>query len=75
MSLDAKRDKKWIQGAIKKEGSLRDYIRRRYGDAGFTERGTIKISVLRRLAEDPEVSEKTRKRARLALTLREIRKK
>ena len=75
MSLNAKQDKKWIQGAIKKEGSLREYIRKKYGNKAFTEQGTIRVSVLRELANDPEVSEKTRKRARLALALREIRKK
>ena len=75
MSLNAKQDKKWIQKAIRKEGSLREYIRREYGDEGFNSDGTIRVNILKRLAYDANVSEKTRKRAMLALTLREIRKK
>jgi len=63
--------KKWIQKAIKKEGALRRTVRRRYGSKGFTSRGTIKVSVLRELAEEKGV---TGKRARLALTLRRLRK-
>jgi len=63
--------KKWIQKAIKKEGALRRTVRRRYGSEGFTSRGTIKVSVLRELAEEKGV---TGKRARLALTLRRLRK-
>lgn len=62
--------RRWIQKAVKREGALRRYVLRRFGSEGFTERGTIKVSVLRRLARDPNVSKKTRLRARLALTLR-----
>jgi len=63
--------KKWIQHAIKKKDALREYVRRHYGKAGFTERGTIKVEVLRELAERKG---KIGQRARLALTLRKLRK-
>jgi len=61
----------WIRQAIKKPGALKKYIERRYGKRGFTERGTIKLKVLRRLAKRKG---KIGKRARLALTLRKLRK-
>jgi len=66
-----RRRRKWIQKAIKKPGSLRAYVKREYGSKGFTKRGTIKVSVLRELAKKKG---KTGRRARLALTLRELRK-
>lgn len=62
----------WIQEAIKRPGALRAYVKRRYGKKGFTERGTIKVSVLRDLANEPGT---IGRRARLALTLRKLRKK
>jgi len=63
---------RWIQEAIKRPGALRQYVKRKYGKKGFTERGTIKVSVLRDLANEPG---KVGKRARLALTLRKLRGK
>lgn len=67
----------WIQRAVKPEnrGALRRYIRRRFGSDGFTDRDTIKIAVLRRLATDPHVSRTTRLRARFALTMAALREK
>jgi len=62
---------RWIQKAIKRKGALRAYVRRKYGNKGFTKRGTIKVSILRKLAHKPG---KIGKRARLALTLRNLRK-
>lgn len=62
----------WIQKAITKPGSLRAYVKRRYGRKGFTKKGTIKVSVLKDLANEPG---KVGKRARLALTLRKLRKR
>ncbi|MEM3896167.1 MAG: capsid protein VP2 [Archaeoglobaceae archaeon] len=71
----ARRKEKWIQKAIKDPGSLREYVMRKYGSEGFTEKGTIKVEILRKLAKSPHVSEKTKRRARLALTLRKLRKR
>ncbi|MCR6692289.1 MAG: hypothetical protein MRT15_07850 [archaeon YNP-LCB-003-016] len=67
-----KRKKKveyWIQKAIKNPGSLRRYVKKVYGSRGFTSRGTIKVSILKKLAKKPG---KVGKRARLALTLRRL---
>jgi len=61
----------WIKQAIKKPGALKAYIKRRYGKRGFTKKGTIKPKVLRKLAKRKG---KIGKRARLALTLRKLRK-
>jgi len=63
--------RRWIKEAIKKPGALRAYIKRRYGKRGFTERGTIKLKILRRLAKRKR---KLGQRARLALRLRKFRK-
>ncbi len=66
---------KWIQEAIEKPGSLREYIRRKYGKRAFTSKGTIKVTYLRKLLRSKTVDEKTKRRARLALTLRKLRKR
>jgi len=50
---------------------LRKYVRRHYGEKGFTERGIIKVEVLRKLAKRKG---KVGQRARLALTLRKLRR-
>lgn len=62
---------RWIQKAIKKRGALRTYIKRKYGKKGFTKKGTVKREILEKEAEK---SGKTGKRARLAMTLRKLRK-
>ena len=63
--------RKWIQDAITRPGRLRAYVRRMYGQAGFTQRGTIRVEVLRELARRKDGIGKA---ARLALRLREFRK-
>jgi len=64
--------KRWIQKAIEHPGALTEYVKRRFGRRGFTRKGTIKVSILRKLARDKKVSPTTRRRARLALTLRKL---
>lgn len=79
MSLDPKAHKRgkskyWIQEAVGgHEGALRDYVRNKYGSDGFTEGDTIKVSILHELIRDPDVTLTTKRRAQLALNLREIR--
>jgi hypothetical protein len=63
--------RKWIQKAIKKPGALRAYMKRKYGSKAFTSRGTIKREYLEKEAKQPGT---IGKRARLALTLRRLRK-
>ena len=60
-----KKDKKWIQGAIKKKGSLRKSL-------GIKKGKKIPVSKLKSAAKKKG---KTGKRARLALTLKKMRKK
>ena len=64
--------KKWIQEAVKtkNKGKLRSYVKRRYGDAGFTKRGSIKTSILHELIRDPKTSMTTKRRAQFALNVR-----
>ena len=63
--------RKWIQHAIKKEGALTRYVRQHYGEKGFTKDGKIKVEILRELSKKKG---KTGQRARLALTLRKLRR-
>jgi hypothetical protein len=60
----------WISEAIEKPGSYRASVKRRYGKAGFTPRGTIKKEILTR---DAKKSGRIGKQARLAKTLRKLR--
>ncbi|MEM2619104.1 MAG: hypothetical protein QXW77_03775 [Candidatus Hadarchaeales archaeon] len=64
------RRKYWIQEAIRKPGALRSYVLRKYGKRGFT--NGIRVSILRRLAKKKG---KVGRRARLALTLRRLRRR
>ncbi len=74
----------WIVEAVKKSGALRRYIRDTYGPAGFNKDGTIKMKLIEDLAsgtcpiclESKCVcpTEQTRRRARLARTLRSLNK-
>jgi hypothetical protein len=61
----------WISEAIEKPGSYRASVKRRYGKAGFTPRGTVKQEILTR---DAKKSGRIGKQARLAKTLKGLRK-
>ena len=61
---------RWIHGAIKRPGRLRRYVARVYGDKGFTQKGTIRVEVLREIAKRKDGLGRA---ARLALTLRRFR--
>ena len=58
----------WIKGAIKKKGALRATAKRQ---GGLKRDGDIKVSWLREKAKGKGV---TARRARLALTLRDMRR-
>lgn len=62
----------WIQEAIKRPGALRAYVKRVFGNKGFTSDGKIKVAVLHQLAKSPNIT--IRRRAMLALTLRRLKK-
>jgi hypothetical protein len=61
---------RWIQDAIRHPGRLRAYVQRVYGQEGFTQRGTIRVEVLREIAKRKDGLGRA---ARLALTLRRLR--
>jgi len=70
--------KKWIQEAIEDEGSLTDYVKRRWGSKAFTKKGTIKVAYLNKIIKDykkGKVSLKTFRRAVLAKTLSKLSRK
>lgn len=60
--------KKWIKGAIGKEGALKATAKRA---GALTPQGTIKVAWLRKKAKGKDT---TARRARLALTLRKMHK-
>lgn len=76
----SKNNRLWIQRAVEgNKGKLREDIQEDYGKEGFTKRGTIKVSTLKKASKHktPKLKKdsKMAKRARLALTLRGLRKK
>ncbi|MEM3828420.1 MAG: hypothetical protein QXP36_04280 [Conexivisphaerales archaeon] len=67
----------WIQEAIEEPGSLKAYVKRKYGKRGFTRspktgKPVIKRKVLVKLAKRKDT---IGRRARLALTLRRLRRR
>ena len=42
----AKKNKRWIQKAIKRPGRVKRYLKRKYGNKAFTKSGEIKQSYL-----------------------------
>jgi len=71
---------KWIQKGVKREGRVRDYLRRVYGAKAFTKRGTIKTEYLnkaiRRIKTKPTPNEASLLSAvYLAKRLKKIRRK
>jgi hypothetical protein len=62
----------WIQDAIRHPGRLRAYVQRVYGEEGFTQKGTIRVEVLRELARRKDGIGRA---AKLALRLKKIRDK
>ncbi len=76
--MGRKAKEKWIQKAIQEEGSLTDYVKRRWGKKALTKKGNIKTKYLNQIIRDykkGKVSLKTYRRAVLAKTLRKIAKK
>jgi hypothetical protein len=68
----SKNSRYWIQEAHFKKGTMRDYVRNKYGASGFNKDGTLKMSILEEIKHDPTVQDKTRKRATAAITLKRI---
>lgn len=56
----AKKVKRWIQKAIKKKGSLRNYFYKKYGSKAFDKEGKLKINIV--LAEYERLKKKYEKK-------------
>jgi hypothetical protein len=65
----------WIQQAIKRPGSLRKWLKKKYGRKAFNKDGTIKVTFLRKLLKNKKVSKRIKRKIRLALTLRKLSRK
>jgi len=71
------KSEQWIQEAVEHKGSLRGYVKRKYGKRGFTKsrktgRPVIKREILQKLSKKKG---SIGKKARLAITLRKLRKR
>jgi hypothetical protein len=64
----------WIQQAIKRPGSLKKWLRKKYGNKAFNKDGTIKVTFLRKLLKREDVNKRIKRKIRLALTLRKLSK-
>jgi hypothetical protein len=71
-SKPKRNSKYWIQKAHFKKGTMRAYVKNKYGASGFNKDGTLKMSILEEIKNDPTVQDKTRKRAIAAITLKRI---
>jgi len=70
----------WLQQAIKREGRVKNYLRRVYGSRAFNKDGTIKSEYIRkalkRIEKKPTPNEKSLKAAlNLALRLKRMARK
>lgn len=63
--------KKWAQKAVnpRNRGLLRAYVAHRYGHYGFTQRGTIKIPILKELVHEGNAIQPYNHRAQFALNI------
>lgn len=69
MAKARRKNKRWIQGAVKRPGALRNRAKRA---GAITKNGTISMTWLRQQAKR---NDRTGKQARLALTLRKLNRK
>jgi hypothetical protein len=72
-SRRSRKDKFWIQGAVKRPGRVKRYMMRRYGKRAFTKSGEIKTSYLRKAAKKTK-SRSLRSALLLAIRLKRIRR-
>jgi hypothetical protein len=68
-----RRDKFWIQRAIKRPGRVKAYMKRRYGKRAFTKSGEIKMSYLRRAVKETK-NRSLRSALLLAIRLKRMRR-
>jgi len=47
-----RKDRFWIQKAVKRPGRVKRYMKRKYGKKAFTKSGEIKMSYLRKAAKE-----------------------
>ncbi len=77
--------RKWIQEAIKKEGALKEWVKKNkkkiigaIKENPLTQDGKIKITALKKLKKTKlyeRLDKKTKSRINLAITLKKLRKK
>lgn len=76
-----RRSRRWIQEAIKRPGTLRRWMKQKYGSKAFTKEGTIKKEYLIKAREHVKRHYTGMQRKRmlgkinLALTLRKFRRR
>ena len=73
-----RKNEKWIQQTPIKKGALRNTVKHQYGKKGFTGKGTIRMTILHKMAKKrTKTGKQTRnaRRAQMALNFRKMRKK
>jgi len=61
MARRKKKNDRWIQKAIEREGRVRRYLRRKYGSKAFNKDGTIKMQYIDKAIADIKKKYKGRK--------------
>jgi len=73
MKRRSRKDRFWIQKAVKRPGRVKRYMKRKYGKKAFTKSGEIKMSYLRKAAKETK-NRSLRSALLLAIRLKRMRK-
>ena len=73
MKRRSRKDRFWIQKAVKRPGRVRTYMKRKYGKKAFTKSGEIKMSYLRKAAKETK-NRSLRSALLLAIRLKRMRR-
>lgn len=68
MARTKRNQQRWIQSAIRRPGRTRAYIRRLFGEKGFTKDGKIKMSALEKAIQKVKNSKMPKDRKRSLLS-------
>lgn len=75
MVMSMARNKRWIQHAVKREGRVRTYVKRLFGDKAFKKNGSIKYEYLVKAMHEAKKNKNTSlvRAINLAITLRRFK--
>jgi hypothetical protein len=73
MKRRSRKNRFWIQIAVKRPGRVKRYMKRRYGKKAFTKTGEIKMSYLRKAVKETK-NRSLRSALLLAIRLKRMRR-